>query len=169
MNKLILLMVSFVFGLAAQAGSLEIQVGPQPAMALPIAMDSCSNVSSSEDLLAPSFAFTSLKMSWNGQGTFKPAYIQVKLQSPDLMGGQYTCTIAGNELEAVLYPNREMTKGSIMKSTCGIRCGSLNVSPSVANTIINGTVTVIGAEELPTQNLHFVQESVPVSIEYHNP
>jgi hypothetical protein len=158
---------------ANQTSALAVTIAPAPAQALPAPLDSCKGGSSTGgDLAAPSFAFTTFRFQWGGANELKIAYIQIDFKSGLLSGGKYQCIIAGDELEAVLYPKSDGISGgdaTTYKSSCGIRCGALNVVSTVSAAYFSGTAKIVGTEVDGDGNASPVVTEADVAVQYTKP
>lgn len=174
LHKIILIfVVGSLLGCKAanQTSNLKVTLGPTPATALPVDMESCKSTGTA-DLTKPTFQFNTFNFQWTGGNDMKIAYIQIDFKSGLLQGGEYQCIIAGDELEQVLFPKQDGITGNdstSYKSSCGIRCGALNIVSTANSAYLSGTAKIIGTEVDSEGNATPVVTEVSVAVQYTKP
>lgn len=142
-----------------------IEVTPETVNSVPTGRRSCvalrddsTDVPSSEDLTANSFKFSSFQFSWQNVDSrqLRLEGIIIKLNDSRIDGGQYTCTIAGDELVAMFplsadskfsgWRNGQFTKSTTITyvpSTSGSASGIVKFDDNLQAQDYNGaTVTL---------------------------
>lgn len=154
----------------ADDSSLAVTVSPKSTYILP--SEDVTKCSSSTSLLSPNIVeFNSLTFQW-GSSTSSVQILNVSLiaKSPLLAGGEYSCSIGGNELIALL-PTRTIAAGvsnPVSTSTlCSMRCGSVAVLSGASSATIPGTIKILAIETLSSDGTQIpFSKSVDVSLIY---
>ncbi len=129
--------------------------------ALPVPMRSCAEEGSNTFSIGPnSVEFSSMTIEWTGAKPLTVAYIQLNLESPELVGGAYSSIIVGDELAAILG-KAQIPESSVMNSRCSIRSGGLKFVHDYQSAFAKGTIKVVA-----TDGESFFENSIPVTVYY---
>ncbi len=161
-------------GILAQAatGTLDVQVGPSSPYVLPVALRSCkaeASSATSTDVSANSIEFSRLRYAWNGTGVYTMSAIVLNFSNPNLLGGNYQCVIAGDELSYVLPAGGKTidpTEVDPFDARCSLRCGGISITSNVNSLLIKGEMKIYGTETDGNGQSQPVKSVIPVSMNY---
>jgi hypothetical protein len=131
--------------------------------ALPVPATSCASVEPN-DLAKNTITYKNVTLSWtNATDSVYIIAMKLEFKSANLSGGNYTCTIAGDELgrvfaatdgtawDGTLYPASGATVARLsVTNTCNVKCGGVAFADGLPTTTAVGTVTVIGIQRNPS-------------------
>lgn len=150
--KTLLFASLLLFAQFALADDLEIS-GNQALWAIPATATSCQNVKkgiAEADVSASHIRLGNLGFTWFDKvNSFTISSIQVKLVDPILNGGEYTCTVGGEALEAlgetaswVAIPAAK-NAATVRETDCSLVCGGISFAEETPATM-NGKVEIYG-------------------------
>jgi hypothetical protein len=175
MKKALFLAFLFVT-VSAPANELLLKLKSNLALATAVESPTCvdTQVGATPDTLLPalSFEFENFSLQWTGKDTsFEFVDFQILLESPELVGGKYTCHINGNELMAVLNGKSKIAAGDskVYQAGCGLRCGGLKFkSAAESPSVVKGSLTVQGFQTDDVDLFLPSSIEIPVSVQIEN-
>jgi hypothetical protein len=134
---------------------LDISFTGRQAFLIPSGTRSCYGIEQGNDFLDVTekhFSVRNMEFIWaHPDNVLTVAAIQLKFENPNLSGAEYSCTIAGDELLALvdsstwngeIDPSGSSSAQTIQETFCNIKCGG--VTTEETNFTANGTIEIIG-------------------------
>ncbi len=143
--------------------SVKISLSNSKSILIPGSTKSCRALAEGEDSDIQSlyFTFRNPKITWESTTSdFALSYMKIKLISPNFSGGEVTCVIDGEELQA-MFKNTILDDLEITNATdkplgndpkwqalakCPIKCGGVAVQNPDVGFVTSGELTVVGVE-----------------------